>query len=235
MQLKKKVIPGVLLLAGSLSGVALAHHELAFDVTITPTTVGAVSSTKSYSDSGTYIPTKSKLHLPPSALVAHADDRTSPVSPPPINGDQVGEGKSYGDLFQDGCGNPTISTLRMTWVEPIGAGAPAGTVAEVKLSSTPLPGLTISKRGFIVKTNGDTQQSSPHYDIVIPDMPDEFACSGSSAWSETTTYGYAKAGGASTTRVVARNPSTPGIYTTFIEYTDTMRGVHTDFDTVSIQ
>jgi hypothetical protein len=232
----KKVLPGVLLLAGSVSGgVAVAHHDLAFTFDVIPATVGAVASTQGYSSGGTYIAAKSTVHLPPGALVAHADDRTSPVSPPPINGDQVGDGKNYSDLWQDGCGNPTTSTFKMTWVEPIGSGAPAGSVAELKLSGTPLPGLTISKRAFVVKSNGDTYHSAPHYDIVVPDMPDEFACSGSSGWGETTTYGFAQAGGVTTNRVVARNPSTAGVYTAFIEYTDTTGAVHSDFDTVSIK
>jgi hypothetical protein len=223
-----KMAVGLMLPLGALTGVAFAHHDLAFTFTVTPSTAGAVADTTGRSNAGTNIPVNSTVHLPPGALVAHADDRTSPVSPPPLNGDVVGVSKSYGDLWNDGCGNYVTTTSTVTWVEPIGSGAPAGTVAELKIQGTPLPGLTITKRAFIVKSSGDTFQSGAHYDITIPDMPDEFACSGSSSSSELTTYGYARAGGVTTSRVVGRNPATPGTYNVFIQYKDTNGALHED-------
>jgi hypothetical protein len=143
-----------------------------------------------------------------------------------VAGDVVGQVKTYGDLWIDGCGNYITTTATISWVEPIGSGAPAGTVAELKLQASPFPGLNITKRAFIVKSNGDTFQSGSHYDISIPDMPDEFACSGSTSVSDLTTYGFARAGGATTTRVVARNPATAGTYNVFIEYKDTQGVLH---------
>jgi hypothetical protein len=233
--MRKKLLPALVLLSAVTAGVAVAHHDLAFTFTVSPATAGAVADTKAHVEAGTSLPASSVTHLPPGVLMAHADDRTSPVSPPPVHGDVVGGGQSYGDLFNDGCGNYVISNSTITWVEPIGSGAPAGTVAELKMQGTPLPGLTITKRAFIVKSSGDTFFSGAHYDLRIPDMPDEFACSGSSSWTDLTTYGYARSGGSTTTRVVGRNPSTPGTYNVFHEYTDTKRVVHQDAHSFTVR
>jgi hypothetical protein len=225
---RMKMAVGLLFPLCTVAGVALAQTSTVFTFSVSPATAGAVADTSGHTDTGTYIPASSTVHLPPGALVAHADDRTSPVSPPPLSGDVVGQVKSYGDLWNDGCGNPVTTTSTVTWVEPIGTGAPAGAVAEMKIQGTPLPGLTITKRAFVVKSSGDTFQSGAHYDITIPDMPDEFACAGSPSVSDMTTYGFARAAGATTTRVVARNPATPGTYNVYIEYKDTKGVVHQD-------
>jgi hypothetical protein len=223
----KKAV-GLLLPLCAFTGVALAHHDLVFTFSVSPATAGSVSDTTGHTETGSYIAVSSTVHLPPGALIAHAADATSPVSPPPMHGDVVGQVKSYGDLWNDGCGNYVTTTSTVTWVEPIGTGAPAGTVAELKIQGTPLPGLTITKRAFIVKSSGDSYQSGEHYDISIPDMPDEFACSGSSSTSDMTTFGFAKAGGVTTNRVVGRNPATPGTYNVFIQYKDTKGVLHED-------
>jgi hypothetical protein len=230
-----KLAVGLLLPLSTFTGVALAHHDLVFTFSVSPATAGTVADTTGHTESGTYLPVSSTVHLPAGALVAHAADSTSPVSPPPMNGDVVGQVKSYGDLWNDGCGNYITSTSTMTWVEPIGSGAPAGTVAELKIQGTPIPGLTITKRAFIVKSSGDTFQSGTHYDITIPDMPDEFACSGTTSTSDMTTYGYAKAGGTTTSRVVGRNPSTPGTYNVFIQYKDTKNVLHEDASSYTVR
>ncbi|HYO55948.1 hypothetical protein [Archangium sp.] len=232
---RMKIAVGLLLPLGTFTGVALAHHDLLFTFSATPTTAGAVVSTTGHTESGTFIPASSIVHLPPGMLIAHADDLTSPVSPPPLNGDSVGQANNYGDLWSDGCGNYTTTIANATWVEPIGTGAPAGTVAELKLQATPFLGLTITKRAFIVKSNGDTFQSGAHYDISMPDMPDEFACSGSSAKADLTTYGFARAAGATTNRVVARNPATPGTYNVYMEYKDTSGALHQDAALFSVK
>jgi hypothetical protein len=226
---------GVVLPLCTFTGAALAHHDLLFTFSVSPATAGAVADTTGHTETGTYLATNSTVHLPAGHLAAHADDRTSPVSPPPLNGDVVGQVKSYGDLFNDGCGNYITSTSTITWVEPIGSGAPAGTVAELKIQGTPLPGLTITKRAFIVKSTGDTFQSGTHYDITIPDMPDEFACSGSSSKSDLTTYGFARSGGVTTNRVVARNPATAGTYNVFLQYKDTKNALHEDAAIYSVR
>jgi len=225
---QKKLAVGVVLPLCAFTGVALAHHDLVFTFSVSPATAGAVADTTGHTETGTYLATSSTVHMPPGSLVAHADDRTSPVSPPPLHGDVVGQVKSYGDLFHDGCGTYITSTSTITWVEPIGSGAPAGTVAELKIQGSPLPGLTITKRAFIVKSSGDTFQSGAHYDITIPDMPDEFACSGSSSKSDLTTFGYARSGSTTTSRVVGRNPSTPGTYNVYMQYKDTKNALHED-------
>ena len=225
---RMKMAVGLLLPLGTFTGVALAHHDLVFTFSVSPATAGSVADTTGHTESGTYLGVSSTVHLPPGALVAHAADSTSPVSPPPMHGDVVGQVKSYGDLWNDGCGNYITTTSTMTWVEPIGTGAPSGSVAELKIQGTPLPGLTITKRAFVVKSSGDTYQSGAHYDIVIPDMPDEFACSGSNSTSDMTTFGFAKAAGVTTNRVVGRNPATPGTYNVFIQYKDTAGALHED-------
>jgi hypothetical protein len=232
-RLKKAV--GLLLPLCTFTGVALAHHDLMFTASVSPATAGAVADTSGHSESGTFIPASSILHMPAGALVAHAADSTSPVSPPPLHGDVVGQVKNYGDLWNDGCGNYITSIATVTWVEPIGSGAPAGAVAELKLQATPLPGLTITKRAFVVKSNGDTFQSGAHYDINIPDMPDEFACSGSSSIGDMTTYGFARSGGVTTNRVVGRNPATPGTYNVFIEYKDKSGALHQDASSITVR
>jgi hypothetical protein len=230
----KKAI-GLLLPLCTFTGVALAHHDLGFTFSTSPATAGAAADTTSHIVYGTNTASNTTVYLPAGHLIAHADDATSPVSPSPLHGDVVGQIKIYGDLWNDGCGNYITSTATVTWVEPIGTGAPAGTVAELKIQASPLPGLTITKRGFVVKSNGDTYQSGSHYNITIPDMPDEFACSGSSSTYDLTTYGFARAGGVTTSRAVARNPATAGTYNVFIEYKDTAGALHQDATTYTVR
>ena len=225
---RMKLVAGLLLPLTTFTGVALAHHDLVFTFSVSPATAGVPSDTTGHTESGTYLAVSSTVHLPSGHLVAHADDRTSPVSPPPLHGDVVGQVKSYGDLWNDGCGNYITSTSTVTWVEPIGSGAPAGTVAELKIQGTPIPGLTITKRAFIVKSSGDTFQSGAHYDITIPDMPDEFACSGTTSTNDLTTFGFARAGGVTTSRVVGSNPATPGTYNVYMQYKDKNNALHED-------
>lgn len=225
---KMKMAVGLLLPLGTFTGVALAHHDLVFTFSVSPATAGAVSDTTGHTESGTYLAASSTVHLPAGHRLAHAADSTSPVSPPPVHGDVVGQVKSYGDLWNDGCGNYITSTSTITWVEPMGTGAPAGAVAELKIQGTPIPGLTITKRAFIVKSSGDTFQAGTHYDITIPDMPDEFACSGSTSTNDLTTFGFARAAGTTTSRVVARNPATAGTYNVYMQYKDTKNVLHED-------
>ena len=228
MRFSRLQVAAGLVLPLTLTGVALAHHDLLFTFSVSPATAGAVADSTGHTETGTSLATSSTVHLPPGHLAAHADDRTSPVSPPPLHGDVVGQVKSYGDLFHDGCGTYITSTSTITWVEPIGTGAPAGSVAELKIQGSPLPGLTITKRAFIVKSSGDTFQSGAHYDITIPDMPDEFACSGSSSKNDLLTYGFARAAGVTTSRVVGRNPATAGTYNVYMQYKDTKGALHED-------
>lgn len=212
---------------------ASATHDMQLSVSVSPTTAGAVSDVTTSSNSGTTLATSSVTHLPPGALVAHANDATSPVSPPPQNGDVVGTIDSYSDSWIDGCGNPKHTIATVTWIEPIQSGAPAGTVAQLRGSATILF-TQISKNAFVVyKGSGDSYHAGAHYDIVTPDEPDEYACSGSSASSVGTSYGYARSGGSVTSRIVGKNPSTVGTHTVWREITDGGGTTHTDSATFS--
>jgi hypothetical protein len=74
---------------------------------------------------------------------------------------------------------------------------------------------------------GGMRQVRQHHDVTIPDMPDAFACAGSPSVRDMTTYGYTRSG-TTTSRIMGRNPATPGTYNVYIEYKDTHRVVHQD-------
>lgn len=223
------ILVALVLVSSSVS----ANHDLNFTVSVNPTTAGAVADMNTSQNSGTTLATASVTHLPPGALVAHANDATSPVSPSPQNGDVVGSIDSLSDSWIDGCGNPKHTIATVTWVEPIGSGAPSGTVAQIR-GSAQILFTTISKNAYIVlKSSGDSYHSGSHYDIVTPDEPDEYACSGSSASSTGVAYGYARSGGQVTNRIVAKNPSTVGTHTVWREITDSSSNTHSDSATFS--
>lgn len=225
------VVCAALVLVGPNAG---AHHDLSFTATPSPTTAGAVANLTTYVSFGSNIPVSTTTHLATGAVLAHANDSTSPVSPPPIHGDEVGSITASSDLWIDGCNGDTNQVYKLTWVEPIGAGAPSGAVAELKATGT-FFGLTITKRAFFVyKGSGDSHNASAHYDIVAPDMPDESTCSTSTPEQTTTGYGYAKSGGVNTTRIVGKNPTTTGTKWSYYDYTDTASATHTDSDSFSV-
>jgi hypothetical protein len=208
---------------------ALAHHDLGYTYKPSSTSVGAVFNSTSSADYGTNMGVSQVTHLAPGTLMAHADDATSPVSPTPIDGDQVGETATVGDLSIDGCGNPTTTPSKVYWQEPIGSGAPAGTVAELEVIAKPFTFFTITKRAFIVKT-------AAGYDFVVPDLPDESQCAGSSGSTTNTSYGFVKtASGTTTNRILQRHGSTTGTKTVAFEYTDTSGATHSDSATFSLR
>lgn len=235
MKSRTKLAVGLVLSAATFTGVALASHDLGLVTTVSPTTINSPVGTKVHIESGTAIPKSGAVHFQAGVKLAHANDLTSPVSPPPVNGDSVGSLQLYGDLISDGCGNPATYPVAVTWVEPIGSGAPAGTVAELKLTSTPIPFLTITKRAFIVQSSGDAWVAGSHYNLVLPDFPDEYACGGSTSKYDMETFAFAKAGGVATSRIVAKNPSTAGTYNIFFEYLDINNAQHQDVATVTIK
>lgn len=146
------------------------HGPLAFTYTVSPTTAGSVSDVSWWVSSP--VPFASTVvHAAPGERWAHADDQTSPVSPPPAHGDVVGTVNHTSDLLVNGCGAGDTQAYTLSWVEPIGSGTPSGTVAELRVSGSFL-GLTLSRQMFVV-LHGD------HYDVVAPDWPDELTCSSS--------------------------------------------------------
>lgn len=209
--------------------VAFATHDLGLTYSVSSTTASAVVTTTASANAGTSIPKNLNIHLDPGAQVAYADDAVSPVTPPPINGDRVGQVELTGDVSLDGCGNPTTNKLNATWVDPIGSGAPAGSVAELKMSY-----FTVTKRGFIVKSSGDSFQAAAHHDLVVPDM-DVGACSGSTSSVKIVAFGNAKSSsGGKTRRVVQRNPKTAGTKTVFTNFTDTSNVEHSGSATYTV-
>lgn len=213
---------------------ASAHHDLGFTATPNPTTAGAVADLTTYVSFGNHIPVSGTVHLATGAVLAHADDSTSPVSPSPQHGDVVGTIAASSDLWTNGCNGDENQTYTLTWVEPIGVSPPAGAVAEMKASGS-FFGLTINKRVFVVKqTSGDSYNSSTHYDIVSVDYPDEITCSTSTPEMTVTGYGYARSGGVPTTRIVGKNPTTTGTKTSHYHFTDTASATHSDSDTFDV-
>lgn len=232
----KKLILSVfaIAMAAIRSAPANAHHDLQIGWSVNPNTADTVASVSASVNAGTHIAKDATVHLDPGEQVAYADDATSPVSPPPVAGDHVADADITGDLLDDLCGNPTTYRATGTWVDPIEAGAPPNTVAQVKLTATPLPILTITKQSYVVKSNGDSYQPGPHHDLVIPDMPDEFTCSGSSSSITTTVFGFARVNGSNTDRILLKNPKTSGTKTSWVVFTDTNGATHSTSSTHTV-
>lgn len=213
---------------------AVASHDLGFTATPSPTTASAVANLTTYVSFGSYIPKSSVTHFATGALLAHADDSTSPVSPPPNNGDQVGTISASSDLWTNGCSGDEAQSYTLTWVEPIGTGAPSGAVGRMDATGS-FFGLNITKKAYIVhKPSGDSFNGSAHYDIVVPDMPDEITCSTSTPEQTTSGWGYTKSGGVTTSRILGKNPSSTGTAWSYYEFTDTSNAVHSDSDSFTV-
>ena len=224
-----RVLGGAVVASALAAAPAAAHHDLGYSYKPSSTSAGAVFNSTSSANYGTNMGVSQVTHLAPGTLMAHADDATSPVSPTPIDGDQIGATQTVGDLSADGCGNPTTTPSKVYWQEPIGSGAPAGTVAELEVVANPFYFLTIRKRAFIVKT-------AAGYDFVVPDLPDESQCAGSSGSTTNTSYGFVKSSsGTNTNRILQRHGSTGGSKTVTFEYKDTNGATHTDTATFSLR
>lgn len=202
--------------------VAVATHPVVvpkFAFSVNPTTAGSVTDTAAelaISDAGDP-PANLRLHLDPGHLIAYADDFASPVQPPPGNGDTVGALKLSIDPAGDGCGNPIAVSGDLVWVEPIGAGAPAGTVAEVKFTSTGV--FAPFTRAFVVKSAGDAQQRARHHDLVVPRFGVPALCHVSRIELAQVTFGYARTLYPTFAPVIVqRNPGTAGQKVVYLDY-----------------
>jgi hypothetical protein len=221
-------------MAGSfllLAQSAGATHELNFTFTLANTAKDANSNVATHLEPGAYLPKDMTFHLPPGVKVAHADDATSPVTPPPQDNDIVGEGDSTAKWVLMFCASST-STLTARWQEPVDSGAPSGTVAQIDVSNA----IGFTTKVFVVnKSSGDSYHAGAHYDLVIPDYPDQHMCSSTTNHVvNLTTYGTVS--GTNPLRKVAQNPSTCSTITAYVVYNDnrTPSGAHSDSDTETI-
>lgn len=226
--MRGKLVLALFGVAMMVASAATANHAT-FSFTLSDTSAGANSDGTSAVDYGTDHPTTGTTHLDEGFLVAHANDSQSPLSPPPQNGDIVGQGESTGNWKLLFCGRSTL-TFDAKWVEPIGTGAPSGAVARIDLVTS----LGFTVNSYVVEvtaSSGDDYTGAPHYDLVVPDFGDR-ACAGSDVDATVTTYGTVP--GSSPTRYVSQNPSSTGTYTIWSVYIDESGGKHEASDTVTI-
>jgi len=222
----KIAVPAALGLVLAAAGAASGVEDIPFTYTVSPSTAGAVASSTAKA-STTYDGTigtasSATFHLAPGTKIAYADDATSPVSPPPVNGDQVGSVAVSADPTLDGCGNPINVTATATWVDPISASAPAGAVAQFHVHGSYLF-YTFDSDGFVVPSAGDDLQPLPHYDLLPGslDSGSTTLCTGSQVGLTVTTYGYAKSStGGKTRRITQVNPSETGTKTVYVDAVD---------------
>ncbi len=203
------------------SSASAGHLNLSFD--LVDNLAGANSDIAWHVDFGTKHPDSLTLHVPPGFKVAHSDDNTSPLSPPPVDGEEVADAEITTEWKALFCGSSTVD-LDGDWVDPMDAGAPADAVAQIELT-----GLANTIDVWVLyKSNGDSQFADAHYDLYFPDFGDP-ACDGSDFTFWFTLYGTTANG-----NVVAQNPCSDGSYTSYAVYTDVSGGSHSDSDTVSI-
>lgn len=202
------------------------HTQVTF--TLSDSSAGANSDADVDVDYGTDQPDTGSTHLAEGFLVAHADDNTSPLSPPPQNGDIVGEGTSTAKWKLTFCSRQTL-TFESKWVEPVDIDAPSGAVGQINHSTS----LGFTVKSYVVKvgSGGDSYVSGAHYDLVVPAFGDN-ACSGSNVTTSITTYGTVP--GSSPTRYVGQNPGTAGDYDIWSVYTDKSGIDHETMVTVTI-
>lgn len=182
------------------------YHASAYANSTTDTTYGSL------------IATDSTTTLPSGWLVAHADNTTSPFgNNSPNNGDTVATGTATAKWWPF-CTHSTMN-LTGTWVEPIGSGAPANTVAQIDMVSS-----IFTTHVYITLTSGI-------YKIVVPSMPSSFVCSSTTDGETVITVDGTVSG---TTRHVSQNPSTTGTVTATTVWHDTNGGTHNDSASVTI-
>jgi hypothetical protein len=207
-----------LALAGAVALVAGGPASASVTWTLSDYHVNAYADSTTDNVTGSAIPTDSLTVLPSGWRVAEADNSTSPFgNNSPVNGDVVANGTATA-RWQPFC---THSQLALTgkWVEPIDAGAPANTVAQINMQST-----LFTTKVYILKVNGV-------YEIDVPTMPSAFICA-STTDGETVTTVLGTV--ANTTRHVTQNPSTAGTYTATGTWHDTTGATHTDTPSVTI-
>lgn len=214
-------LSGALLLTADAAG---AHHDLQSTVSQSTYVKDLYPDITSGSVSGAYTPATSKLEIATGYRVAHADATTSPITPVPNNGDDVGTGTARA-RWQPFCFPESNLSLDLTW-DSTPSGGPTGTVGQVTVEAA---GGLFTTQAYIV------QNGTNDYDIVVPTMPSSSVCSSTTAGSTTLTITGTVAGSSPARRVV-RNPATAGNYTTTGSYTDnrTPAGDHSDSNTVTI-
>jgi hypothetical protein len=209
---------------------APSNASTTMTTTCTPTTHSSNATCQGFQDYGNTVkPNVVTTHLPAGWEIARSVG-TSVITPIPNNGDVVGSVDGYGDLFTDGCGNPTHQTYTVKWKSPVDSSAPTGTVAEMVATATPL-GITITVNTYVILSSGDSFVSGSHYNVQTT-MPSAFYCANQPMQQTTTVDGTVS--GSSPTRVIQRLPTTAGTYTTYDSWTDTNSGNHSDSATISI-
>lgn len=200
---------------------ASAGHDLKLSFDLVDNSAGANSDIAWDIDFDTKHPDSSTLHLPPGFLVAHADDNTSPLQPPPDDGEEVADADITTEWKSLLCDESTRH-FDGHWVDPIDGGGDA--VAKIELTNL----ATTIDVWVLHKSNGDSQLADAHYDLYFPDFGDP-ACDGSDFTLSFTLYGTTADGDK-----VVQNPCSDGTYTMYFEYTDVNGGSHSDSDTVDI-
>lgn len=198
---------------------AASAHHVVFDFTLSSYATNAYADSTSYIYFGANRAASMEIQLPDGWRVAHADATTSPFTPP-NNGENVGNGTATARWQPFGCNAAeTDRSLTATW-DSTPSGGPAGTVAQVTITA----GSLFSTQAYVVLNAGGD------YDIEVPDMPDTFVCSSTTAGAMTLTL----KGSISTSRKMAQNPSTTGVKTANVSYVDTGGTTHATSDSVTI-
>lgn len=202
-----------------MSGTAQA--AVTFDFSVATATVNTYSNTTTNMNYGTTEFVTQTTNLPTGWRVAQQTG-TSPISPVPLDGHTVGTGTATA-TWEPFCGLAASNlTLTVKWEATIDAGAPANTVAQ----------MTVTAGSLFNTTVYTVRQGTNDYDLVVTNMPDEFACDGKASSMTLTLYGsYAVAG---TTYRVAQNPSTAGNYTATVNGTTAGGTNYTTSDTQAI-
>lgn len=221
--MRTKLLVALAAVMALLATSASAGHSLNFSVELDNNSPGANSDVEASTDYGDKHPASGTTHLPPEFDVAHADDNTSPLSPPPVDSEEVADADVTARWKALFCGSST-QDLDGNWVDPMDSGAPADAVAQIEMSGL---GSTIDV-WVLHKSNGDDQYASAHYDLYVDDFGDH-ACDGSDVSSVVTTFGTTANG-----NLVSENPCSDGTYTVYTEYTDQSGGSHSDSDTVTV-
>jgi hypothetical protein len=220
-----------------IGGVALffmtgapSNASTTMTVSCTPATHSSYSSCQGFQDYGNTVkPNVVTTHNPPGWEIARSVG-TSVITPIPNNGDTVGTVDGYGDLFNDGCGNPTHTTYTVKWVSPVSGTAPSGTVAQMQAKATVFGTITINVDIYVIwRSSGDSDDASPHYDTQVT-MPSSFYCANEPMQSTNTIDGTVSG----TTRVIQRTPTTAGTYRFDNTWTDTNGGNHSDNASITI-
>jgi hypothetical protein len=209
---------GVLALAGALSLLMTSAAYATLTWTLSDYTHDAYADSTTDIVYGSFIATDSLTIMPAGWGVAEANDLTSPVQPPPQNGDTVATGTVTAKWTALFCATSTLS-FTGKWVEPIDSGAPANSVGEINMTTS-----IFSTKVYILKVNGV-------YEFDTPSMPSGNICTSTTAGEWVTKILGTVAGA---TRHVIRNPHTPGVYTMTVTWHDGGGGTHTETASVTI-